>query len=111
MCNRVLTKGDAIRLVNYAFAYCFKEARLSRAGFSDIEHIKYVGQVSTVMTSLTSKDGDLLSHFDEIDESEAENKTASLHLYLFNDHNTPANKGKIKEQLPLEHIFGFCKTF
>ena len=30
--NRVLVNGHAIRLVNNAFAYCFKEARLSRTG-------------------------------------------------------------------------------
>ena len=30
--NRVLVSGDAIRLVNNAFADCFKEARSSRTG-------------------------------------------------------------------------------
>ena len=28
--NRVLVNGDAIRLVNRALAYCFKEARLTK---------------------------------------------------------------------------------
>ena len=36
--NRFLVNGDAIWLVNIAFAYCFKEARLSTTGGSDIEH-------------------------------------------------------------------------
>ena len=33
---------------------------------------------------------------------------------LINNHDFVGqedNKGKIKGQLPLEHIFGFCKTF
>ena len=30
---------------------------------------------------------------------------------LKDNQPTPVNKGKIKSQLPLEHIFGFCKTF
>ena len=29
---------------------------------------------------------------------------------LINNHDL-ANRGKIKGQLPLEHIFGFCKSF
>ena len=35
----------------------------------DIEDIKYVGQVSTIMRLLTSKDNDLSSHFDKDGES------------------------------------------
>ena len=64
--NRVLVNGDAFTLVNNAFAYCFKKAHLSTTGGSDIKHNKYVCQVSTIMRALTSKDGNLLSHFDEI---------------------------------------------
>ena len=109
--NRVLVNGDAIRLVNNAFGYIFKEAILSTTGGSKIEHNKYVGQVSTIMRALTFKDGDLISHFDEIDESEAEIENTSLHHHLINNHEIPANKVKIKGVLPLEHIFGFCKTF
>ena len=60
--NRVLVDGDAIRLVNNAFAFCFKEARLSTTGGSDIKHDKYVGQVIKIIRVLTSKDGGLLSH-------------------------------------------------
>ena len=30
---------------------------------------------------------------------------------LINNHETDVNKGKIKVQLPLEHMFGFCETF
>ena len=109
--NRVLVIGDAIRLVNNAFAYCFEKARLSTTGGSDKEHNKFVGQVSTIMRSLTSKDGDLSSHFDEIDESEAEIENTSVHDHLINNHDLAANKSKNKGVLPLEHIFGFCNTF
>ena len=57
--NCVLVDGNAIRLVNNAFAYCFKQARLSTTGDSDIEDIKYCGQFSTIMRTSTSEDGDL----------------------------------------------------
>ena len=30
---------------------------------------------------------------------------------LIDNHEADANRGNIKAQLPLEHIFGFCKTF
>ena len=53
------TNASKIRLTNNALAYCFKEARLSTTGGSDLEHNKYVGQVSTIMRLLTSKDSDL----------------------------------------------------
>ena len=70
------------------------------------------------MRSLTSKAGDSLSKFDKINEEMGadENATSdnihstSLHKMLINNH-IAANRGKIKGQLPLEHIFGFCKTF
>ena len=108
--DRVLVNGDAVRLVNHAFDYCFIEAPLRTTGGSDVEHNKYVGQVSTIMRALTSKVGDLLSHFDKIEQSEAEIENTSLHHHLFNNDDLPANKGKIEGQLPLEHIFGFCRT-
>ena len=40
---------DQIRLINNAFAYCFTQATLTTTGGMDIEDIKYVGQVSTIM--------------------------------------------------------------
>ena len=62
--------ADVIRLVNNAFAYCVKEATLAFTGGSEIEQYKYVGPISTIMRVLTSKDGDLLSYFDKIDEAQ-----------------------------------------
>ena len=109
--NRVLVNGDAFRLVNKAFADCFKEARLATTGGSDKQHNKYVGQVSTNMRALTSKDRGLLSHFDKIDESEVEIEETSLHHHPIKNRDVDANKCKIKGYLPLEHIFGLCKTF
>ena len=52
---------NGIRLINIAFAYCFKEAFLSTTGGSDLKHNTCVGQVSFIMRSITSKDGDLLT--------------------------------------------------
>ena len=101
-----------IRLVNNAFAHCFKEGVINTTGGMEIENIKFLGQVSTIMKSSTSKDGDLLSQFDNINEGETEDdiRSASLHKMWINIH-IEANRGKIKGQLPLEDIFGFCKTF
>ena len=109
--NRVFVNGDAIRLVNNAFAYCFKEARLATSGGSNIEHIKFVGQVSTIMRVLTSKDGDLLSHFDKFDETEGEIKNTSLH-HRIDNHDLPANKGKkIKAISPLNTSLASANLF
>ena len=107
----ILTGVDVIRLLNMALAYCFKEAKLSMTGDGDIEHGKYVGQVSTIMRVLTSKEGDLLSHFDENAEFEAEiDKTLLEHL-LINNHGIAADKGERKGQLTSGQIFGLSKTF
>ena len=59
------------------------------------------------MRALTSKDGDLLSTFDENDES-GELENTSIKTSFINNHDVTANKGKFKGQFPLEHIFGFC---
>ena len=65
--------NDQIRLINNAFAFCFSQATLSTTGGMDIEDIKYVGQVSTIMRLLTSKDADLSSYFDKNGESVIDN--------------------------------------
>ena len=103
--------NEVIRLVNIAFAHCFKEAVISTTGGMEIENIKFMGLVSTIMRVLTSKDGDLLSNFDKIDETPEGSNNTSLRHMLINNHTVEANRGKVKGQLPLEHIFGFCKTF
>ena len=111
--NANFINNSRIRLTNNAFAYCFKEARLGMTSGSDLEHNKYVGRVSTIMSVLFSKDGDLLSQFDKINEgnSDADFDSTSLKKMLIVNHNTPTQevkKGKIKGQLALENIFGFC---
>ena len=114
--NANFSNNSAIRLTNNAFAYCFKEARLGVTPGSDLEHNKYCGQVSTIMRVLFSKDSDLLSQFDNINEGNgnADFNSTSLKKMLIDNHNIAgqeANKGKIKGQLALENIFGFCKSF
>ena len=104
------TNADQIRLINNAFAFCFTQATLTTTGGMDIEDIKYVGQVSTIMRLLTSKDGDLSSYFDRNGEAVI-NDNNHLKKILINNHDVEANKGKIKGHLSLEHIFGFCRTF
>ena len=105
-------------MTNNGLAYVFKEARLSTLT-TNLEHNKYVGPLSTIMRVVSSRDGDLLSHIDNIFEELGVNEVAttvniqstSLNKMLFTNHEEDANRGKIKGQLPLEHIFGFCKTF
>ena len=120
--------NDPIRMTNNAFAFVFKEARLGTTSGSDLEHNKFVGQISTIIRSLTSRDGDLLSQFDNINEKVALNndgtqndvdtsviiQNTSLKEMFTDNHNIvgqEVNRGKIKGQLPLEHIFGFCRMF
>ena len=62
------------------------------------------------MRALTRKDRDLLSHFENMDETENGSNNTSLKQMFINNH-TEANGRKIEGYLPLEHVFGFCKTF
>ena len=77
------------------------------------EHLKILGQYSTFMRSLTSKDGDKLSHFHNINEENtaAAFNSTSFKQRLIDNHTVEVNKGKIKGHFPLEHIIGLCKTF
>ena len=104
--------NSATRLVNNALPFCFEETCLSTTSGGDLEYKKFVGQSSTTMRAIASKDGDLLSQFDNINEGNTAGdiNSTSLEEMLINNHK-PAKKFKIKVQLPLEHFFGFCKTF
>ena len=105
-------------MTNNGFACVFQEGRLSTST-TDLDHNKYLGQISTTMRLVSSRDGDLLSKFDNINEKKSAKEAAtsenirstSLNKMLITNHEEDANRGKIKCQLPLEHIFGFCKTF
>ena len=61
---------DPRRLLNNGYAFCFKEARLSNTLGSDIEHIKFCGQISSIMKVISNKDDDLLSQFGNINEND-----------------------------------------
>ena len=112
---------DLFRLVNNAFAFCFKEARLTTSIGGDIEINNICGQISSIMRAISNKDGDLLSQFDNIIENDVPilNGLADLlvqirdtpHQKILINNHTDVNKGKIKGYLYLEEIFGFCKTF
>ena len=100
---------DIITLVKVVSPFCFEEAGLSRTGGQDLEPNKKVGQVPTIMRASTSKDGDLISHFPENNESQAEINHTILKRLLVNNHDIVV-KRKVKGQLPLKHVFGFCRT-
>ena len=72
--------ADEIRLVNNAFAYCFKNATISTTSGSEIEINKYPGVISTIMRVLTSKDGDIISYFDKINETDIDDTTLKQRL-------------------------------
>ena len=73
------------------------------------------------MRAISSKDGDLLSQFDNNKENDIPvlNRLAdlpvqirdTLHQKMLKNNHTDAKKGKIKGYLYLEDVFGFCKTF
>ena len=102
--------GDVITLLINAFAYCFKEARLSTTGGSDIKHNEFCGQISTIVRLLTSSNRYLFFHFHKIDEPQAQIQSTSFKHLLINNHDVAANKSKTKGQLALEHNFRFCRT-
>ena len=64
----IFHNDDPICLVNNAFAFFFKEARLTTSIGGDIEINKFCGQISTIIRAISNKDGDLLSQFDTISE-------------------------------------------
>ena len=104
------TNASEIRLVNIGFAYCFREGTLTTTRGMEIEHNKYVDPVSTIMRLLTSNNGDLSSYFDKNGESVLDNDNPPKQI-LINNHALEVIKGKVRGQLALEHVFGFCKTF
>ena len=77
----------------------------------ETEHRKNHDNVSTILRLLAQKDGDVSSFFDEIDETQAGISNSTLKYMLIDSHTNENIKGKIRGNLPLEHIFGFCKTF
>ena len=105
------TDADEIRLVNNGLAYIFQEGRISISAGTEIEHNKSLGNVSTIMRLLAQKDGDLSSYFDKIVETDAGINNSTLKQMLIVSHTNGDTKGKIRANLPLEHIFGFCKAF
>ena len=72
------------------------------------------------MKVIASKDGDLLSQFDNNNENDIAlpERLADLpdqirdtpHQKLLRDNHTDPNKGKTKGYLFLEDFFGFCKS-
>ena len=112
---------DPVRLVNNGFAFYIKGARLSTTLGSDIEISNFCGQVSTIMRVLITKDGDLLSQLDNINENDilVLERLANLppqigdtlHQKMLTNNHTDPNKGKIKGYLYLEDTFGFFKIF
>ena len=86
------TNKAEIRLVNNAFAYCFKETVLWTTGGTELEHIKFLGRVLTIMRSSTNKDGDLFPYFDNINEEGTNNY--SLNDRLNKNHTVEVNSEK-----------------
>ena len=62
------------------------------------------------MRLLIQKNGELSSYFDKIDETETSITKSLLKRRLFDSHTKDVNKVKGRAQVPLEHLFGYCKT-
>ena len=62
------------------------------------------------MRLVTQKDGDVSSFFDIIDGRENGIDNSSLKQILTDNH-TQNIRGVIRGHLPLEYIFGICKSF
>ena len=84
---------EPIRLIINAFAYAFSIATLPTREGEEKEQNKDVGHVSTIMRFLTSKDGDLISYFDEIDETQNAIKRSSLSQMLIDNHEEVDRRG------------------
>ena len=76
----VFYNNSRIRLTNNGLAYVLQEAVLATTSGSNLEHKKFVGQLSTIMRVLTSKDGDLLSQFENINEGNTDDDFDSTSL-------------------------------
>ena len=109
--RKFFTNADEIRLVNNGLAYIFQEGMISTSAGLEIEHNKNPGKVSTILRLIKQKDGGLSSYSDRIDETEAGINSSTLKQILIDSNTNEDNKGKIRANFPLEHIFGFCKTF
>ena len=101
---------DNIRLVNNAFAYTIHDACISNSSGVEMEQNKFVVPISTNMRLVTQRDGDLYTYFDLFDKSEAAIDNSSLKQILIDNHSADI-WGIIRGHLPLEYIFGFCKSF
>ena len=94
-------EDSPIRLTINGFAYVFQEGRLSTST-TDLEHNKYLGQISTIVRLVSSRDGDLLSQFDDNYEEISANEAAtsdnirrtSLKKMLITNHEEDANREK-----------------
>ena len=78
---------------------------MATTGGSDLEHKNYVGQATTIMRLITSKDGDLLSCVDEINENV---DITSLKQILINNPKIVANRQK-KDNYLLNLYLAFVK--
>ena len=65
--------------------------------------IKICGSSLNFYESLNKQRWKNLSHFDKIDEFQAQIQNISLKHLLFNNHDVADNEGR-KKQLPLEHF-------
>ena len=108
--NTNFINADDSRLVNNGLAYVFQEDRLYTSSGTEIDYKKYLSPVPTNMGLLLQKDRDLSSYFQKIDERQVGVSNSSLKHMLIDSHTNEDDKGKIKAHLPLEHVFGFCKT-
>ena len=80
---------------------------MATIGGMEIQRVVILGQIPTIKRALTSKDDDLLSHFDEINKKNtlADFNSTPFKQMLIDNLTEAANKSKNKGHPPLEHKF------
>ena len=95
--------------MNNAFTHTIHHSRISTSTGTKIEQENFAGPVSARMRIIPQRYGGLSTYFDVNDESENGINNTSFKQILNNNH-TKTIKGLIRGPLPLDYIFGFCKS-
>ena len=101
---------EPTRMNKIAFFYAFSIATLPTTG-EEKQQKKYVCHESTIMRVSASNDGEVLSFFDKTNETQNTSESSSIYQILIDNFGEVADRGEFESHLPLEHTFGFCKTF
>ena len=98
-------------MVNTGLTYIFQEGRLSTTAGTEIENNKNHRKFFNYKEIINTEGWRFITFFRQKKEREAGITNSILKHMLIESHTNEDNKGKIGANFPLEHEFGFCKTF